>query len=310
MKLLAPSYYPRFSCIAGRCQHSCCIGWEISVDEESFKRFSRLDGGSGKILNKIENRNGEYLFRTDETGRCPFLNKDGLCDLIIEYGESVLCPICADHPRFRSFYEDFTEIGLGLSCEEAAKIILTDPSPFTLIPLSASGEDIALTEDEEEMLSVREEMIEILEDKSMPVEERISALFDLADSDMKTLKYKKISKFLLSLERLDKSWDILINDLADVSPASLPDYIQLPLQKACVYFVYRHMPRALIYDDLYAAMLLSAFMCYLLWQLFAKAYAKDPSFSMVSIARLLSGELEYSDENLDLITEELLKLFE
>lgn len=309
MKLLAPSYYPHFSCIAGACKHSCCIGWEISVDAESFARLSRLDGGSGKILSKIETGNGEYLFRTDKAGRCPFLNKDGLCDLIIEYGESVLCDICADHPRFRSFYENFTEIGLGLSCEEAARIILSDTSPFSLIPLSDDGEDISLTEDEEEMFSAREEMIETLEDETLSFEEKIRALFDLADSNMKTLKYKKITEFLLSLERLDKSWDLLLNGLKDTAPAKLPDRILLPLQKACVYFVYRHMPRALVYDDLYAAMLLSAFMCYLLWQLFSRAYAKNPSFSMVSVARLLSGELEYSDENLDLITDMLIDLF-
>ncbi|MBQ2434279.1 MAG: flagellin lysine-N-methylase [Clostridia bacterium] len=309
MKLMAPSYYPRFSCIAGACKHSCCIGWEIAVDKESYERFSRLDGGSGKILNKIGEADGEYFFRTDANGKCPFLNADGLCDLIIEYGESVLCPICADHPRFRSFYETFTEIGLGLSCEEAARIILNDQAPFSMIALSGRSDETALTEDEEEMLSMREEMIEILEDGSLPFEERISALFELADSVTKPLKFKEIADFLLSLERLDASWDVLLNELRDVKPVKLPASIVLPLQKACVYFVYRHMPRALIYDDLYAAALLSSFLCYFLWQLFSRAYAVNPSFSMVSVARLMSGELEYSDENLDLLTDMLIDLF-
>lgn len=309
MKLLAPSYYPRFSCIADKCKHSCCIGWEINIDMESYQRFSRLDGGSGRILNKIHKTDGEYLFATDKNGRCPFLNGDGLCDLITNYGESVLCPICADHPRFRSFYETFTEIGLGLSCEEATRIILTDTEKFSLIPLSDDLEDITLTEDEEEMLSIRKEMIEILEDDSIPFEERIRALFELADSIMKTLKFAKIADFLLTLERLDDSWDALINKLRDVKPVPLPASIETPLQKACVYFVYRHMPRALLYDDLYAAMLLSSFLCYLIWQLFSRSYALNPSFSVFSVARLMSGELEYSDENLDLITDMLIDLF-
>ena len=35
MKRYAPAYYPRFACLADRCRHSCCIGWEIEVDEEN-----------------------------------------------------------------------------------------------------------------------------------------------------------------------------------------------------------------------------------------------------------------------------------
>ena len=92
MKILSPSYYPLFSCIAGKCRHSCCIGWEIGIDEESYERFRLIDGGSGKVLDKIHFSNGTHQFKTDENGRCAFLNKDGLCDLILNYGEAVLCP--------------------------------------------------------------------------------------------------------------------------------------------------------------------------------------------------------------------------
>jgi lysine-N-methylase len=34
MKLIAPDTYPEFCCIADRCRHSCCIGWEIDVDPD------------------------------------------------------------------------------------------------------------------------------------------------------------------------------------------------------------------------------------------------------------------------------------
>ncbi len=313
MKTLAPSYYPRFSCIAGKCRHSCCIGWEIGIDDESYQRFSSIDGGSGKILNKIKRSHGEFVFKTDKNGRCPFLNNEGLCDLIIEYGESVLCPICQDHPRFRSFYENFTEIGLGLSCEEAAKIVLTDKSPFSLIPLSDDGKTDSPTSDEEEMLSIRLEMISLLEDEFRPIEKRIRALFDLAECDMDALDFDEISGFLLSLERLDASRDLLINSVRGIPPACLPNEIQRTLKNLCVYFIYRHMPRALSDGDLFGAMLLSSFLCFLAWQIFARAYAKNDSLSlssMISIARILSGELEYSDENLDRITDEMLDIFE
>ena len=32
MKIIAPNYYPAFRCIADKCRHSCCIGWEIDID--------------------------------------------------------------------------------------------------------------------------------------------------------------------------------------------------------------------------------------------------------------------------------------
>ena len=29
MTVTVPSYYKDFKCIADKCRHSCCIGWEI-----------------------------------------------------------------------------------------------------------------------------------------------------------------------------------------------------------------------------------------------------------------------------------------
>lgn len=39
MKTVVPSYYKDFRCIAGDCRHTCCVGWEIGVDEDSAARF-------------------------------------------------------------------------------------------------------------------------------------------------------------------------------------------------------------------------------------------------------------------------------
>ena len=39
MQLFAPTYYKKFKCIADRCQHNCCIGWEIDIDGETPERY-------------------------------------------------------------------------------------------------------------------------------------------------------------------------------------------------------------------------------------------------------------------------------
>ena len=48
-----------------------------------------------------------------------------LCDIISSLGEDYLCDICTLHPRFRNFYCNFIETGLGLCCEEACRIVLS-----------------------------------------------------------------------------------------------------------------------------------------------------------------------------------------
>ena len=313
MKILAPSYYSRFSCLAGACKHSCCIGWEIGIDEESYKRFCQLDAGSGKILNNITCQDGEYAFKTDASGRCPFLNADGLCNLICLYGESVLCEICADHPRFRSFFEHFTEIGLGASCEEAARIILENKDSFSLISLSGDEEKIQISEDEEEVLAARDKWIQMLEDESMPISDRIYALFESIDCDKNALDFCDAADFLLTLERLDGAWDALVLDAKRASPEPLPNEYHRPLQNLCIYFVYRHMPTCLETGDLFGAMLLCAFLCYLAFELFSRTHQKNGALTtedMITIARLVSGEIEYSDENTALVTEKMLSIFE
>ena len=39
MKQLIPHFYPNFACIASRCSDSCCIGWEIDIDERTAERY-------------------------------------------------------------------------------------------------------------------------------------------------------------------------------------------------------------------------------------------------------------------------------
>lgn len=153
MKIIAPSYYQDFHCIAGACEHTCCIGWEIDIDEESLSRYRT----QADISPHIDQTDTPH-FRLDGEERCPFLNDDHLCDLILHHGEDALCQICADHPRFRSFWSDRTEIGLGLVCEEAARLILSQPQPMQLVTLSDDGEPTSIPEDESWLMELRDRL--------------------------------------------------------------------------------------------------------------------------------------------------------
>ena len=130
MKTWVPAYYLKFQCIAGRCRHNCCIGWEIDIDEETYAGYRKVGGEFGEKLRAGIDTAGETpCFRLGADERCAFLNGQGLCDIITELGENALCEICALHPRYRNFFRDRVEMGLGLCCEEAAKLILTAENP-------------------------------------------------------------------------------------------------------------------------------------------------------------------------------------
>lgn len=132
-KVIYPDYYRKFKCIADRCTDSCCIGWEIDIDSESVESYKKCGGDLGRRLaeNIIVSEDGTHSFILGENERCPFLNSRNLCDIYAELGEDALCNICAYHPRFRSFFSDRTEIGLGLCCEAAAEIILSRRGIFS-----------------------------------------------------------------------------------------------------------------------------------------------------------------------------------
>ena len=127
MKLRYPSYYETFSCIAGDCPDSCCHEWEVQVDAAAAARYRAMEGPLGDALREhLYDEDGEtYLRNVDD--RCPMWRADGLCRIQAQEGHEALCTVCQQFPRLRHDYGDLLELGLELSCPEAARIILESP---------------------------------------------------------------------------------------------------------------------------------------------------------------------------------------
>ena len=157
MKQIAPEYLLSFKCIADTCRHTCCVGWDIDIDAESAKRYATMPD----VAKQIEYGDPPHM-RLLPGERCPFLREDGLCRMIIDHGEDALCQICRDHPRFRNFWTDRTELGLGLVCEEAGRLILGRETPMKLIVLSDDGNDTKLPEDEAFLLDYRAHLLDTI----------------------------------------------------------------------------------------------------------------------------------------------------
>ncbi len=303
MKLIVPDYYPQFRCIAGACKHSCCIGWEIDIDEDTLETYKSIDGEMGAQLRaNIDFDCDCPHFITGTDGRCPFLNEENLCDLILELGEEALCGICDMHPRFRSDFSDRTELGLGLCCEEAARLILTREEPMQLMTLEDDGCEEEPDESDLYLYSLRDNAVAIMQDREFSYAERTEHLTMAFDIVPPTPNPSHWAEIYLKLERLDDKWTVLLHTLqSDFTPNPFPQW-DIAWEQLAVYFLYRHLPAALWDGDVESKISFALLSIQMLqWLCSAK---ENVCFGdLLELVRMYSSEIEYSDENLQMLFE-------
>ena len=308
-----PDYYPQFSCIAGRCRHSCCIGWEIDVDEDTLASYRRIGGKMGERLRAGISEDGDaphFLLGAHE--RCPFLNEKNLCDLILYGGEDMLCQICRDHPRYRSFFSERTEIGVGLCCEEAARLILTKQEKTAIV---VTGEG-TLDAEERALLALRERLFAAAQKRAQPIFSRMEKMLSLCGAALPAISLKQWAELYLSLERMDERWTALLQALhRDADALPLSDFAsrmsgrETEYEQLLVYFLYRHVPAALDDGDVSSKAAFAAASVQLLFALGALHERLHGSFTVsdqIELCRLYSAEVEYSDDNLNALFDALM----
>lgn len=300
MKLIAPAYYPRFSCIAGDCRHSCCIGWEIDIDADTAAVYRTCSGEIGQRMRETIDFDADppHFILQGEEERCPFLNEHGLCDIILSHGDGALCQICRDHPRWRNFYSDRTEIGLGLCCEAAAALVLGWEEPMQFLCLSDDGEATEITEEEQTCFTLRDTLLGILQNRTKPLDERIADMLTQVGG-VRFADFGAWGEFLSQLEILDSSWADQLARIGD-ERAELPGHAG---EQFNVYLLIRHLSKMLDGED--PAVLVS--FAVLGYDLISAMYAQtEQTFSVLcELVRLFSSEIEYSEENLYAVFDEI-----
>lgn len=185
-----PDYYRTFTCTGSACSDTCCACWGISVDRDTMRRYLSLPGELGdRMRRSIDRKTGSFQM---QNGRCPFLNQENLCELILKQGEDLLCDTCRRYPRHVEVYGPLRELSLSLSCPEAVKLILGGEKRTRLItkkiktqrPLQRSGHFIRL------LLSVRSEMFRILSDRRRPIDQRMALILTLSHDVQHCLERK------------------------------------------------------------------------------------------------------------------------
>ncbi len=187
-------YYDEFRCSADKCPITCCKEWKISVDEDTERRWSIIP--DAKRLNKLSEyvvtKDEQRVIGLDNKKNCPFLNKRGLCELVIEHGDEILSHTCTVFPRQINDYERYKEYSLVAGCPEVVNIL----SRVEHIELSDNGQG-------NELSHIRDLILELIQDAAYSLDKAMMMAFylllEIRDNGLESAKCFKDGNFLKRL---------------------------------------------------------------------------------------------------------------
>lgn len=334
MKLRVPKYYKEFKCIADKCKNSCCsAGWEIDIDDKTAEIYKNVDGAFGdKLKENIEFKKPSH-FVLNKNGTCPFFNKCGLCDIYINLGEDKLCQICTDHPRFYEWFDGVKEAGIGLCCEEAARIILSQDRKFGTCEIGIADEECDEYDDDvyEYLLSCRNKVINYLDDDTIDLEKKLKNVLwfgymTQVDLDSGLLDDEEIVSvdeigegnciadiidFLCGLEPNDNQWIPYLKHCLSVYKKADDKMVEFEnehpevscyIKNIAIYFVWRYFLKGVYDCDVVCKLKLMYVSCFVIRWLMYCYWLENGTVELcdcVEIVKRFSEEIEYSDENLE-----------
>ena len=197
VNMFIPKYMLTFKCIGSACTDTCCAGWDINIDEDTYKKYTNCTGELKKIVQGKfrENKNSDdYLNRgfmiLKEHNKCPFLNDNLLCDIHGGVGEENLCITCKRFPRVYNIIDDIYEKSGLASCPEICTKAFLNKDKMEFIEIEESVDESAIeirriidTEVFQESDSliqyfwdIRVNSINIMQNRNFSIEERLSIL--------------------------------------------------------------------------------------------------------------------------------------
>lgn len=215
-----PDYYDEFTCIADRCEETCCAGWQIVIDEKALEAYKKVEGDFGQIL-KASIDWEEGVFYQDENRRCAFLNNNNLCDLYTELGEESLCKTCTNYPRHIEEFENIREYTLSVSCPEVARILLSKKETVEFMEEEVDGEeefedfDFLLFSQLEDGRAVMEQ---ILQNRNLPISLRAYLVWELGQKIQNYMDEENLFAVDEVFEEFEKedTWLVYEKNLQDI----------------------------------------------------------------------------------------------
>lgn len=297
MKIVKPTFYKNFKCIAGDCPDSCCQGWEVDADSDSLEYYKTLDNSLeikkriDSVLSKDEFDN--TIFTLAPKKRCPFLNEENLCDMHIAIGGEHTPYTCRTFPRFIYDFGATREIDISFSCPVASDMMYNAESFDFETEVNSDLPTLNDIDAEKYFLLLkgRTEAYKIAKDKNKSIRERLNALLDLGVMlQEKLLPYIEggddIAFFdvFKNPELINPEWKDKVENysLKQVSDSQANENILM-------YFLYKYLMQA-VYDDDVLSKIKMAVIGVLI-----NTYFGEDSWTV----HLWSKETEHSQYNMD-----------
>lgn len=126
IRQIKPTFYDEFSCVAGDCSLTCCQEWKIAVDDETYQKWKKITSSgepNRNLASRTHRKDGQRVIRLDDHGRCPYLNEEKLCSLVIEHGDEILSKTCALFPRQVHEFGNRREYALVSCCPQVIDLL-------------------------------------------------------------------------------------------------------------------------------------------------------------------------------------------
>ncbi|MBO5934360.1 MAG: flagellin lysine-N-methylase [Clostridia bacterium] len=323
MIYLKPYFYDDFRCKADKCTDTCCAGWEVDIDAESFEKYKNVNGEFGKRLNdSIVYAEDIPCFRLCESERCVFLNQNNLCDIYSKLGEEYLCEICREHPRFYNCFENVTEMGLGLCCEKVCEMIFSSDETMMFV---SDGDD-EYVDDEYKLYSfIRMNCFEIIADREKSLKDRINQLIlygiyveneffgdcisAVINNDFNVIAQSVIELFL-STEPINEEWTGFVGDFEN----NLKSYINISdkvyaekYEQILTYILYRHFMKSIEDTNVLSIICFGVINLIFVYLCDCKTFydaGKITDQDRINNVKLWSKQIEYSEMNTQMIIDD------
>ena len=322
MLVRVSDYFDAFYCLAGECPHTCCAKWEVVIDEETACRYQAVSGPLGDKLRAhlTQDDEGDFCFPLSGD-RCPFLNEKNLCQIHLTLGEEATSITCREHPRFIEDYGPFREITFSAACPEANRLLLESGEPLTF----AEWENGEPTEEGDDwldlLLPLRQRMMALLADRSLPLRERLGNFMRLARAAQYLLEEEKEARLpelaekwqpgvgetgeldvfpaglrlLAELEVLEPDWRDVLRQAESAEPVAVEEPL---LERIAGYFAFRYLLKTVNDGDL----LSRAQLCVLAVLTVERIAAVC---GLAEALRRFSREVEHNEDNVGQLLEAL-----